>query len=141
MTDVRTSYAEELLYGQYAPLVKLLGQAAVSVTLLGNQIGGMLTGSREADQITGPSSVAKPPEAFEGWDGDRSPHTQWLEAIYKELYPLIEATVKANRKLAADCVAQFTAQRDAVHSLQAAPPELADRGWQVSSGGVPPDAS
>jgi hypothetical protein len=91
MTEtVKVSKQEEILYGMYAPLVRRLGNAAAIAEEASEEAARILRESREAD---GATLGAKDEQG-------RSPHTAWLDEVFRMAFDSSQGAQNAFRRVA-----------------------------------------
>lgn len=119
---VRTSKAEQLQYGEFAPFARLAGDMAVAASSLVGLLNEMLSASYEADQLTaGTSAVAEERKALAAGrhvehprldDMGRSEHTRWLTDLYEDARPIIDDVARFHRRFALEVATRHDRLRE-----------------------------
>lgn len=111
---VRTSRSEQIMYGPFAGIVRRLGDASVAVEEARELVREQLLASQEDDQVS--MGLARRPAGFDA--SGRSPHTLFLERLFREIEAVERLAVTAYRTLPPEMSACHTKARDGVDSLE-----------------------
>jgi hypothetical protein len=112
--DIRTTVPEELLYGEYAVLVRQAGNVAKEIVRLREAVIDGLEASRGADALT-----AGTVRFAEGDDPKPyvSPETGYRDDLFRRVAEAEGIVLALHKDIAVGCMTRWAAHRDGIDSL------------------------